>query len=196
MFRKKQTPQMPPEWLIVGLGNPGGEYRGTRHNVGFDVVELLAKRCGEKLGRGRIQALVGQVILGRVSALLVKPLTYMNLSGQSVGPLAKSNGIKPDHVLVIADDLDLPLAKIRFRASGSAGGHNGHKSIIQALGTQDYPRFKIGIGRGEESIGHVLGPFDQNEKPVIESAVEKTAKAVELLLNDGEQAMLHFLEAN
>ncbi len=194
MFRKKAAPALPPEWLVVGLGNPGAEYRGTRHNVGFEVVERLAKIAGVKLDRGRQRAMVAQATLGGHGVLLVKPLTYMNLSGQAVAPLAKQAGIKPERVLVIADDLDLPLGKLRYRAEGSAGGHNGHKSLIQSLGTQAYPRIKIGIGRGEETIDHVLSTFTQNERPTVDSAVETTAQAVMDLINHGEPALLHCLE--
>jgi PTH1 family peptidyl-tRNA hydrolase len=194
VFRKKTQPELPPEWLIVGLGNPGAEYRGTRHNVGFEVVELLAKQAKVKLDRSRQKALVTTATIGHTSALLVKPLTYMNLSGQSVGPLAKGAGLKADRVLVIADDLDLPLGKVRFRTEGSAGGHNGHKSVIQALGTTVYPRLKIGIGRGEQTIDHVLSGFHKDERPIVDRAIEAAVDFVELLLNESEQVALHRLE--
>src|SRR5690348_5380971 len=121
MFRRK-PPSPPPqiEWMIVGLGNPGAEYRGTRHNVGFAVIELLADRHKIKLDRGRNRAIVGTGEIDGHAVALVKPTTYMNLSGQAVAPLAKGFNLKPDHILVIADDLDLPLGKLRLRAKGSS----------------------------------------------------------------------------
>jgi len=161
MFKKKAQPIAPPEWIVVGLGNPGPEYRGTRHNVGFDVVDLLAERHKIKLDKSKHRSRYGIGVVGDTTVLLVKPLTYMNLSGQAVAPLAREHGIKPERILVVADDLDMKVGRVRLKPKGSAGGHNGHKSLIASLGTQEYPRLKIGIGSVDrtETIDHVLGAF-------------------------------------
>jgi len=190
MFWKKPPANLIPEWLIVGLGNPGGEYNGTRHNVGFEVIELLAEKNKIKLDRSKHRARLGLGKIGVTSVCLVKPLTYMNLSGQAVAPLARSYGIKPDHVLVVADDLDLSVGQLRLRDSGSAGGHNGHKSLIQSLGTQDYPRIKIGIGKGTkgETIDHVLSTFTPDEKDVIEPAIRDAADTAVAMVTQGATA--------
>jgi PTH1 family peptidyl-tRNA hydrolase len=185
MFWKKAKPDLHPEWLIVGLGNPGGEYNGTRHNVGFEVVELLAQRHKIKLDKSKHRARIGLGKIGETSVCLIKPLTYMNLSGQAVAPLARDHGVLPDHVLVIADDLDLPLAKVRLREGGSAGGHNGHKSLIQSLKTQDYPRIKIGIGKDGNTIDHVLSGFDPSEKAEVATAIRAAAETIESILDRG-----------
>lgn len=188
MFRKKaKAPDLPPEWLIVGLGNPGGEYRGTRHNVGFDALELLAEQNRIKLDKSKHRARIGLGRVAETSVCLVKPLTYMNLSGQAVAPLAREFGIRPERVLVIADDLDLPLGKLRLRENGSAGGHNGHKSLIQSLQSQDYPRIKIGIGRGEETIDHVLSGFTPAERAVIDDAIRCACRVCTELIERGFQ---------
>lgn len=190
-FTKHQKePVLPPEALIVGLGNPGPQYSGTRHNIGFDVVEALAKKHGVALKTHKHQAQygVGQVE-GRPVAI-VKPLTYMNLSGRSVAALAKSFGVGPERTLVVADDLDMEVGRVRMRAKGSSGGHNGHKSIIASLGSEDYPRLKIGIGKGQETIDHVLNKFKPDERDVIRKSVDLCLKGIETWLTDGiEKAM-------
>ncbi len=187
MFWRKPKPSIQPEWIIVGLGNPGGEYRGTRHNVGFEVVELLADRHRIKLDRGRHNARVGLGHIEDTPVLLVKPMTYMNLSGRSVAPLAREHGVKPDHVLVVADDLDLRLGRTRLKPGGSAGGHNGHKSLIAALGTTDYPRLKIGIGsaEGQPTIDHVLGAFTPEERGEIDIALRRAVEGIEAVATAG-----------
>lgn len=193
MFRKRPpSPQLPPEWMVVGLGNPGPEYRGTRHNVGFDAIELLASKHKIKLDKSKHQSRYGIGVIEGVTVLLVKPLTFMNLSGRAIMPLAKEHNLAPERILVIADDLDLPVGRIRLRAKGSAGGHNGHKSLIQSLGTQEYPRLKIGIGsvNKSETIDHVLGPFSNEERVDIQRALERTAKGVETVLSLGTEASL------
>jgi len=193
MFWKKSKPTFQPEWLIVGLGNPGAEFDGTRHNVGFEVVELLGKTHRIKLDKTRHKSRIGSGQIGEVAVCLVRPLTYMNLSGQSVAPLARDFGIGAEKILVIADDLDLPLGKLRLRQNGSAGGHNGHKSLIQYLKTQDYPRIKIGIGKAGrgETIDHVLSRFDRGEREVIDEAIRATSATVEAMLDEGYTAALH-----
>lgn len=183
---------MPPEWLIVGLGNPGGEYAGTRHNVGFEVIERLASLSGIRLREVRFGALTGLGKVEGVPAALAKPLAFMNLSGSSVGSLARKFGLAPGRVLVVADDLDLPLGKTRLREGGGSGGHNGHKSIIQALGTEAYPRLKVGIGTEDrgEAVDHVLSRFLPSEREAVRSAIERSAAACEAVLRDGIEAAM------
>jgi PTH1 family peptidyl-tRNA hydrolase len=195
MFWKKPKPTAQPEWLIVGLGNPGGEYRGTRHNVGFDVIDLLSDRHRIKLDKSKHRARIGIGQIGDSAVVLVKPLTFMNLSGQSAAPLARDYGLKPERVLVIADDLDLPVGKLRLRESGSAGGHNGHKSLIQYLKTQDYPRIKIGIGSASGStIDHVLSGFDREERAVVDDAIKSAAEAVAAMVEHGYSDALQVVD--
>lgn len=188
MFRKRSAePSLPPEWMIVGLGNPGPEYKGTRHNVGFDVIDRLSERHRVKLDKSKHRARYGVGKVGETWAVLVKPLTYMNLSGQAVAPLAKEYGIKPERILVVADDLDLPVGRNRLKPKGSSGGHNGHKSLIQLLGTQDYPRLKIGIGSVDrtQTIDHVLGAFRGEERDIIARALDHAVEGVEAVLERG-----------
>lgn len=196
MFWKKPTLGLPPEWMIVGLGNPGGEYKGTRHNVGFDVIDRLAEIHRIKVGKAKHRAITGAGKVGDTQVLLVKPLTYMNLSGQAVAPLARENELKPENIFVVADDLDLPVGKLRIKLGGSAGGHNGHKSLIQSLKTQDYPRLKIGIGKvqREGTIDHVLGSFDREERDLIDAALRTSVKVCEALAQGGIQAALRVVE--
>lgn len=198
MFRRKPKPQEQPEWLIVGLGNPGAEYRGTRHNVGFDTIDLLSETYRIKLDKGRHRSRCGAGTVGGVPVLLLKPLTYMNLSGQAVAPMARQLGIKPDRILVIADELALPLGKLRLRESGSPAGHNGHKSLIQYLGTQDYPRIRIGIGGAAkgEAVDHVLGGFDREERATIDEAIRAAAETCATLLQSGPQAAQLIVDAH
>jgi PTH1 family peptidyl-tRNA hydrolase len=191
MFFKKRPLNTPPEWMIVGLGNPGPEYRGTRHNIGFEVIDSLGTKHKIKVNVGRQRALVGQGQVQGISVLLAKPLTFMNASGQSVAALARHYGLKPNRILIIADDMAMVVGRVRLKPKGSAGGHNGHKSIIEALGSNDYPRLKIGIGSPEEeSIEHVLSKFLPDERPVIEKAVREAVTACEQVIADGvERAM-------
>lgn len=190
MFRRKVVPVGPPTWLIVGLGNPGPEYRGTRHNVGFEVIDHLADDHRIKLDQSKHKARFGIGVVEDTTVVLVKPLTFMNLSGQAVAPLAKQFDIKPDKILVIADDLDLPVGKNRLRPKGSAGGHNGHKSLIQHLGTEEYPRLKIGIGNvgKTQTIDHVLGTFPPDERDIINSAIDHAVMSIKVVLDRGLEA--------
>jgi PTH1 family peptidyl-tRNA hydrolase len=195
MFRKAAKPTAPPEWMIVGLGNPGPEYRGTRHNVGFDVVEALAERHRIKLDKSKHKARYGIGKIGDANVILVKPLTYMNLSGQAVAPLAREHNLKPDRILVVADDLDMNVGRVRLKPKGSAGGHNGHKSLIASLGTEEYPRLKIGIGsvNRTETIDHVLGAFKGDERDIIPVALRRAADGVERAVNDGLEPAMNFV---
>lgn len=189
-FFKRNRVELPVSMMVVGLGNPGAEYRGTRHNVGFDVVDLLSQRHKIPVKTSRDHALTGQGSLGSTGILLVKPLTYMNLSGRSVKALADRYKIPAERILVIADDLDLPVGKVRLREKGSSGGHNGHKSIIASLGTELYPRLKIGIGKGGETRDHVLSRFHSDERALIDQAVARCADVVEKWVDDGMAAAM------
>ncbi len=187
MFRPKPKPVLHPEWMIVGLGNPGPEYKGTRHNVGFEAVDKLAERHKIKLDKGKQQSRLGIGMVSNRAVVLVKPLTFMNLSGRSIAPLAREYGIPPERILVIADDLDLMVGRVRVRAKGSAGGHNGHKSLIAALGSEEYPRIKIGIGSVDKSdtIDHVLGKFTSDERLDINEALDQAVSGIEMAVADG-----------
>ncbi|MEM1310777.1 MAG: aminoacyl-tRNA hydrolase [Cyanobacteria bacterium P01_D01_bin.71] len=185
--------------LIVGLGNPGGKYARTRHNVGFDVVEALAQRWQISLSSHRkFQGEFGEgmAIAGHKIALL-KPTTYMNRSGQSVRAVVDWYKISAESVLVIYDDMALPLGKLRVRPSGSAGGHNGMKSIIAHLGTQEFPRLRIGIGsiqragdRDRAVVAHVLGKFASDEAPIVNQALDWAIDATETLIKEGTEATM------
>ncbi len=182
--------------LVVGLGNPGREYARTRHNVGFQCLDLLAERHGIRLTR-RGKSSMGEGRIEGAPVALVKPLTFMNSSGEVVGPMAGRLRVPLADVLVVYDDLDLPVGKLRLRASGSAGGHNGMKSIIASLGSSDFARLRIGIGRPEGSgggaIDYVLGTFRKEEKSLVQEALDRAADAVEVWVAQGiEEAMNQF----
>ena len=187
MFRPKPKPVVTPEWIIVGLGNPGAQYKGTRHNVGFEVIDQLAAKHKIKLDKSKHKARYGIGTVGSTPVLLMKPLTYMNLSGQSVAPMAREFSVKPENILVVADDLDMVVGRVRLKPKGSAGGHNGHKSLIASLNTQEYPRLKIGIGTvgRSETIDHVLGPFSREELVDIKDAISRSMDGVEYVVQDG-----------
>lgn len=174
--------------VIAGLGNPGKEYEGSRHNVGFLVVAGLADGCGIQLsaGRGDFMSGVGQVAGTRVR--FVMPLTYMNGSGRAVEQVLEEMGATPDEVLVICDDVNLPLGQLRFRRSGSAGGHNGLSSVIERLSTEGFARLRLGVGRppdGDEMMDFVLDRFAEAERPDVNEMVNRAVAAVELMLRDG-----------
>ena len=171
--------------MIIGLGNPGPQYSGTRHNVGFEVVETLSKAHKVPLRTHRFQAQFGVGLVEGKSIVLAKPLTFMNLSGRSVATLAKHFRIAPEAILVVADDLDMETGRVRLKPKGSSGGHNGHKSIIQSLGSDEYPRLKIGISKAGETVDHVLSRFKPDERAQIDRAVSKCVEACEIWLRDG-----------
>lgn len=193
MFLKRESPGS-AEWLIVGLGNPGSKYEKTRHNVGFLVVDELAERKAIPIQKLRFRALTNTAQIGGSKALLMKPTTYMNLSGQSVGEAARFYKIPPERILVISDDVDLPVGRLRVRRRGSAGGHNGLKSLIQHLGSEDFPRIKIGVGGKPhpdyDMADWVLGRFTPGDQKHIEQAVAAAADAVELYLAQGPEASM------
>ncbi len=194
MFRKKpQQPQFDIEWVVVGLGNPGPEYARTRHNVGFDAIDEFASKHNIKLDRGKHKARIGIGQVDGVGVALVKPMTYMNLSGQSIAPTLREFGVKPDHLIVIAVELDFPVGKVRMKPKGGSAGHNGHKSIIQSLGTDEYARIRVGIHSEErgETIDFVLSKFHPDERVDIDRAIAKTIDGIEAALSGGiERALI------
>jgi PTH1 family peptidyl-tRNA hydrolase len=180
--------------LVVGLGNPGRRYHATRHNIGFAVSDELARRAGVAFESSRANALTARVGVGPSAVLLVKPLTMMNLSGEAVGDLAHFFRIESPDILVVADDVNLPLGRLRLRANGSAGGHNGFRSIIERLGTEEFPRLRIGVGRGDprrELADHVLARFDSDEAADVETSVARAADAVECFTAEGMEAAMN-----
>ena len=178
-------------WLLVCLGNPGREYAETRHNVGFLAADLLAEKKSEKFDRLKFKALTGTVELGGERVLVMKPQTYMTLSGEAVGEAVRFYKIPPERVLVISDDVSLPLGKMRIRANGSAGGHNGLKNIIQHLGTDAFPRIKVGVGAPahpeHEMVDWVIGKFSKDERKALDDMLKKTVDAAECVIRDGVQ---------
>jgi PTH1 family peptidyl-tRNA hydrolase len=174
--------------LIAGLGNPGDRYRGTRHNVGFDVLDLVARRHGLTFEVGPVEALQARWRRGDGVVLLCKGLGYMNESGRPVSGMARYYRIPPQEILVVCDDVNLPLGRLRVRTSGSEGGHNGLKSIAAALDTTEYARLRIGVGRGDlrrDLADHVLARFEPDERPGIEGAIARAADAVETWVDHG-----------
>jgi len=166
--------------VVVGLGNPGARYHGTRHNVGFAVVDALAKSPHAGRFQDRFGAEVAELVEDAVKVLLVKPQTFMNLSGNAVRQLADFYQLPREELLVVCDDFNLPLGRLRFRARGTHGGHNGLRDIQNHLGTTVYPRLRIGVGAPEEgeAIDYVLGRFRPSERPLIEEALQKATQAV------------------
>ena len=176
-------------WLLVGLGNPGSKYESTRHNMGFLAVDKLAELEHFKFNKLRFKAWTATATLGGEKVLVMKPQTYMNLSGEAVGEAARFYKIPPEHVLVISDDISLPLGKLRIRASGSAGGHNGLKNIIQHLGSDQFPRIKVGVGMPENAdydiADWVTGRPMGAEQKLLMEALDKAVAAVPVLIRDG-----------
>jgi PTH1 family peptidyl-tRNA hydrolase len=178
--------------LVVGLGNPGRQYAGTRHNVGFDVLDVVAHRHRLEWEGARTEALIAKWRAS--SVLLAKPLTFMNLSGHAVGELLRFYKIALPDLVVIVDDVNLELGRLRARPSGSAGGHNGLKSIIAAFGSEDFARLRVGVGRGDarrDLADHVLAKFDPEERTIVAEAVGRAADAAELFVADGIQPVMN-----
>ena len=175
-------------FCVVGLGNPGEEYRCTRHNIGFQVVDAVAVRWKTDIRRTEFRALTAEGVLGRSMVLLMKPQTFMNASGRAVADALSQLGIAPERLIAVYDDLDLPLGRIRVRAGGGAGGHRGVSSIIQEVGTNEFLRVRVGIGRpvdGCAVIQHVLSPFREDEGVDVAATVARSADAVECILARG-----------
>lgn len=178
--------------VVVGLGNPGNEYQETRHNIGFMVVDALAKELNISLDKNKFKGQIGEGFLNGEKIILVKPMTYMNLSGETVGPLLSWYKLDRADLLVVYDDMDLSLGQLRIRRKGSSGGHNGMKSIIAHLNTEDFSRLKIGIGSPRFNvINYVLGKFEKDEKQIVEEAINRAVEAAKVFLTKGVQEAMN-----
>ncbi|MDA1128207.1 MAG: aminoacyl-tRNA hydrolase [Chloroflexi bacterium] len=174
-------------FLIVGLGNPGARHNSTRHNVGFRFIDLLAKRADIRLNERRAKAVLGQGRFAGHDVVLAKPRTFMNNSGEGIEYLISRFGGGPSSLLIVYDEMALPVGRIRLRPNGSHAGHNGIRSIIASVHTEEFPRLRIGVGQppgGAESIPHVLGSFSKEEEPLIAQAVQDAAAAVQCMLEE------------
>ncbi|MDE2765775.1 MAG: aminoacyl-tRNA hydrolase [Chloroflexota bacterium] len=191
-MRNRRLQSRAERWVVLGLGNPGAQYEGTRHNMGFRCVDLLAKECGVNLNERRKLAVLG---LGRVAgkeAALAKPRTYVNRSGEAAAYLRQRFGAPLSHILVVLDDMDLPLGRLRIRHGGGSGGHNGLNSINKSLESQDYPRLRIGVGRPEaDAIAHVLGGFTAAEQEAADAALAQAVEAVKAIIASGVDAAMN-----
>ena len=201
LLRSRRNPSdkhrnAPPFLAIVGLGNPGPEYAGTRHNAGFWCIDTLARKHDIKLERRHRSAIIGEGEIGDNRVVLVKPRTFVNRSGAAVSYLKARYSLPTDRILIICDDINLLPGKLRLRRRGSAGGHNGIKSVIEAGGSQDFPRLRIGVGRpsgGTGQIEYVIGPMEPEDREVVDQAVERAADAVACLLSEGiDETMSRF----
>ena len=175
-------------FLIVGLGNPERKYEGTRHNVGFEAIDVISKKFGIEVNQKEQKGLVGKGIINGKKVILVKPQTYMNLSGECVAPLADYYDVDPNtELVVISDDVSLSTGNIRVRKKGSAGGHNGLKNIIALLGTNEFPRIRVGVGECEngDMVSHVLGKYSKEDRERVDASMDKVVGAMELFL-EGE----------
>ena len=180
--------------LVAGLGNPGGQYRGTRHNVGFEVVDLLARRHGLAFESAPADAVLAKWRTNGEVVLVAKALTFMNLSGPAIAELVRYYRVSLADLLIVSDDVNLPLGRLRLRPGGSEGGHNGLRSVADALGTVDYPRLRIGVGRGDaqrDLADHVLARFENDELSGIEGAIARAADAVEAWIQQGFETVMN-----
>ncbi len=194
MLRRDRRTGTPADLLVVGLGNPGDAYARTRHNVGSDVVEILAKRHGVRLRKGKERALSGEVGVGGRRLALAIPLTFMNESGQAVGALVRRYGVESESLVVVHDELDLPSATLRVKAGGGLAGHNGLRSIKAHLHTDAFFRVRIGIGKpasADRGADHVLDRFAKRERAEIDVTLEQAADAVEAILAEGVDAAMN-----
>lgn len=173
-------------FIIAGLGNPGRAYSGTRHNIGFDIADLIAEKHGIRFNKTKFNAFLGEGTIGGEKVILAKPQTFMNLSGESIRPIRDWYKIPNENIIIIHDDISLPLGKLRLRAKGSAGGHNGMKNIIYQLGTEVFPRLKIGVGVPPDTdydlADFVLGKFSKEEIKILSQTAEKASDAVESII--------------
>lgn len=180
--------------LVVGLGNPGNEYRGSRHNVGADVVELLAKRHGARLRKRKEHAVVDEVTIDGRRVALAIPFTYVNDSGLAVGALVRRFSVTPERLVIVHDELDLPVAQLKVKSGGGIAGHNGLRSIVAHLHTQDFQRVRIGVGKPvskERGADHVLNRFGKRERADVDVTIEQAADAVEAIVRDGVDAAMN-----
>ena len=181
-------------YIIAGLGNPTKEYEKTRHNAGFDAIDVLAEKHGIQITERKHKAFCGTGFIGGERVLLAKPQTFMNASGESLREAADFYKIRPEQVIVIYDDISLRVGQLRIRTKGSAGGHNGIKSIIAHLGSQDFPRIKIGVGAKPDRMDladYVLSRFSQTDRQMMDDAFQDAADAVEFMLADGADAAMN-----
>ncbi len=189
MLFNKKSASGGVEWLLVCLGNYGQKYENTRHNIGFLAADRLIERNDLKCNRLRFRALTEAIDFGGARVLLMKPQTYMNLSGEAAGEAARFYKVPPEHVLVISDDVSLPLGKVRVRGGGSAGGHNGLKNIIAHLGTDAFPRVKVGVGAPEEPeydmVDWVVGHFSAAERKTVDAAIDRALDAAACVIEKG-----------
>ena len=187
-------------YLIAGLGNPTREYEKTRHNVGFEAIDILADKAGTTVTEKKHKALYGKGYIGGQKVILAKPQTYMNLSGESIREIADFYKIEPENIIILCDDINLSEGQLRIRLKGSAGGHNGLKNIISHLGTQEFPRIRIGVGekpRGMDLADYVLGRFPKEQQAVMEEAYRDAAEAACMMIEDGaDVAMNHYNRKN
>ncbi len=174
--------------IIVGLGNPGIKYAGTRHNAGFSALTILADSCGIALNKKEAKSITGHGVIAGEKAVLAMPQTYMNLSGEAVQELLHFYRVTPEDLIVLYDDVELDVGKLRIRGKGSAGGHNGMKSIIGCIGTDDFVRVRVGVGRkpeGYDLADHVLGRIPKDQLPLMREACDNAADAVKLIISEG-----------
>jgi peptidyl-tRNA hydrolase, PTH1 family len=199
LFQRRDGASTPFDWLVVGLGNPGPKYARTRHNVGEDVIKLLAQRRDDTLKSGRDNALVAESRVGDRRVVLAFPLTYMNHSGQAVSALVRRYKLDdPSRLVVVHDELDLEPGVVRVKAGGGLAGHNGLRSITQHLKTQDYLRVRVGVGKPpskERGAGHVLSKVSRTERELLDVAVERAADAVETIVTEGVDAAMRIHHA-
>lgn len=191
---KESTPPAPVSWLLVGLGNPGDRYFHTRHNAGFLTMDYIAEKCSVRVDRSRFHALCKEAVIGSVRVLLMKPQTLMNNSGLAVAEAASFYKIAPEHVLVISDDINLPVGRMRLRLSGSAGGQNGLKSIIAHLGSEEFPRLRMGVGEKPhpdyDLADWVLSEFTEPEQKILFAEFEGAWETVSALIGgDSDKAI-------
>ena len=183
-------------YLIAGLGNPTREYEKTRHNVGFEAIDILADKAGTTVTEKKHKALYGKGYIGGQKVILAKPQTYMNLSGESIREIADFYKIEPENIIILCDDINLSEGQLRIRLKGSAGGHNGLKNIISHLGTQEFPRIRIGVGekpRGMDLADYVLWRFPKEQQAVMEEAYRDAADAACMMIEEGaDAAMNHY----
>jgi peptidyl-tRNA hydrolase, PTH1 family len=194
MFRRAPRSGASADVLVVGLGNPGEEYDKTRHNVGAEVVEILARRHGGKLRKQKERSLTDEVNIGGKRTALAIPLTYMNLSGEAVAPLVRRYGVEPGQLVVVQDEMDFELGRLQVKDGGGLAGHNGLKSIVAHLHTQDFVRVRIGIGKppgSRQGADHVLRRFSKAERKEIDVVLEEAADAVELILAEGVEVAMN-----
>jgi PTH1 family peptidyl-tRNA hydrolase len=193
-MHRRMNKQTPPAALIVGLGNPGKEYASHRHNVGCMVIQRLARAHSIRLDRRQRRVRLGQGTIAGRSAVLAMPLTFMNLSGQAVRPLVRRYGIPPTGMLVVYDDLDLPLGWLRLRPEGGSGGHKGMQSLIEHLGTRQFPRLRLGIDRPPgrmDPADYVLTPFRSDQQALVDDVLDRAVAAVECWLREGIVAAMN-----